>query len=397
MRVSVIMANYRGAEHLSAAIASVLRQTHADLELIVSDDASPDGSTAIVRKAMAADPRVRLIEAKANAGPSAARNRALDAATGDWVAMVDSDDLLHPERLQRLLAAAVRLGADAIADDMVLFGETVDAGGRTLLQPLQLCAPMTVTPGLYLESSGEDASVPALGYLKPMLRRRLIGARRYDESLRIGEDYDFVLGFLLTGARYLVVPDPMYLYRRHSGSISHRLSEAAVSAMLAAHDRIAATAGGAEAALLAKRRSGLKDLLSYERLVNAIRGWHLAQAAGLLMRRPGLARRLGRSLAEHLSRHVALDVRKTPAEVRLGIGAMRSATGGLSVGCLAVPEPGGSWSEPPADLAAKLSRLSGQHHLRCVAEDPAGAWAAGLLPWVQMEPSAAGSSGPVRP
>jgi succinoglycan biosynthesis protein ExoO len=397
MRVSVIMANYRGAEHLSAAIASVLRQTHADLELIVSDDASPDGSTAIVRKAMAADPRVRLIEAKANAGPSAARNRALDAATGDWVAMVDSDDLLHPERLQRLLAAAVRLGADAIADDMVLFGETVDAGGRTLLQPLQLCAPMTVTPGLYLESSGEDASVPALGYLKPMLRRRLIGARRYDESLRIGEDYDFVLGFLLTGARYLVVPDPMYLYRRHSGSISHRLSEAAVSAMLAAHDRIAATAGGAEAALLAKRRSGLKDLLSYERLVNAIRGWHLAQAAGLLMRRPGLARRLGRSLAEHLSRHVALDVRKTPAEVRLGIGAMRSATGGLSVGCLAVPEPGGSWSEPPADLAAKLSRLSGQHHLRCVAEDPAGAWAAGLLPWVQMEPSAAGSSDAVKP
>jgi succinoglycan biosynthesis protein ExoO len=390
MKVSVIMANYRGAAHLSAAIASVLRQTHADLELIVSDDASPDESAAIVREVMAADRRVRLIEAKANAGPSAARNRALDAATGDWVAMVDSDDLLHPERIERLLTAAVRLGADIIADDMVLFGDTVEASGRTLLQPLQLCAPMAVTSGLYLEASGEDASVPALGYLKPMIRRRLIGARRYDERLRIGEDYDFVLRLLLTGARFLVLPDPMYLYRRHSGSISHRLSEAAVSAMLAAHDRVAATAGEAELGLLARRRSGLEALLRYERLVSAIRGRQAAKAAGLLLRRPGLALNLGRSVAERLNRHTTPAVRKTGAEVRLGIGLGRGATGHLSVPCLAVPEAGGTWSEPPAALAAELSRLSAQHHLRCIAEDAAGTWAVGLLPSARTETAPAG-------
>lgn len=394
MKVSVIMANYRGAEHLSAAITAVLRQTHADLELIVSDDASPDQSVALVRKAMAADPRVRLIEAKVNAGPSAARNRALDAATGDWVAMVDSDDLLHPERIQRLMTAADRLGADIIADDMVLFGDTAEACGRTLLQPLDLRAPLTVTPGLYLDASGEDARTPPLGYLKPMIRRQLIEARRYDERLRIGEDYDFVLGLLLSGACFLVVPDPMYLYRRHSGSISHRLSEPAVAAMLAAHDRVAATAGTAEPALLAKRRRGLEPLLSYERLVNAIRDRDVAKAAFLLMRQPGLVRRLGRSLAERLSRHAAPDVQKTPAEVRLGIGP-RSVAAGLAVDCLAVPEPGGTWSEPPAILAAKLSRLSGQHHLRVVVEDAAGAWAAGLVPPCQPEPADAGLAGPV--
>jgi succinoglycan biosynthesis protein ExoO len=396
MKVSVIMANYRGAEHLSAAIASVLRQTHADLELIVSDDASPDESVAVVREAMAADARVRLIEASANAGPSAARNRALDAATGDWVAMVDSDDLLHPERIERLLTAAVRLGADIIADDMVLFGETVEASGRTLLQPLAMRAPMTVTTGLYLEASGEDARVPALGYLKPMIRRRLIGARRYDESLRIGEDYDFVLGLLLAGARFLVLPDPMYLYRRHSGSISHRLSEAAVSAMLVAHDRVAATAGEAELALLARRRSGLEAQLRYERLANAIRAGRAVAAAGLLLHHPGLVLPMGRSVVERLTRHATRAARKTTAEVRLGIGLARSPAGELSVPCLAVPEPGGTWSEPPAALAAELSRLSAQHHLGSVAEDAAGRWAAGLLPSVETQPAAAALSGPTR-
>jgi succinoglycan biosynthesis protein ExoO len=378
MKVSVIMANYRGAEHLAAAIGSVLRQSHADLELIVSDDASPDRSCAIVRAAMAADPRVKLIEAKANAGPSAARNRALDQATGDWVAVVDSDDLMHPERLERLLKAAIRLGADIIADDLVFFGETVEACGRTLLQPLDLCAPLVVTPDLYLRASGEDDRIPPLGYLKPMLRRTLVGARRYDEGLRIGEDYDFVLGLLLAGARFQVLPDPMYLYRRHGGSISHRLSEAAVSAMLVAHDRVAKTAGEAERALLSQRRSGLEALLRYERLVSAIRGGHGLEAAGLLLRRPGLALQLGRSVVERLSRHATPVRQRTPAELRLGISPR--AGGGLSLPCLTVPAPGGAWPKPPAPLAAELSRLSARHHLRCVAEDAAGAWAMGLVP-----------------
>jgi succinoglycan biosynthesis protein ExoO len=238
--------------------------------------------------------------------------------------------------------------------------------------------------------------VPALGYLKPMIRRRLIGARRYDESLRIGEDYDFVLGLLLAGARFLVLPDPMYLYRRHSGSISHRLSEAAVSAMLVAHDRVAATAGEAELALLARRRSGLEAQLRYERLASAIRAGRAVAAAGLLLHHPGLVLPMGRSVVERLTRHATRAARKTTAEVRLGIGLARSPAGELSVPCLAVPEPGGTWSEPPAALAAELSRLSAQHHLGSVAEDAAGRWAAGLLPSVETQPAAAALSGPTR-
>jgi succinoglycan biosynthesis protein ExoO len=380
MKVSVIMANYRGAKHLFAAINAVLRQSHADLELIVADDASPDDSAAIVRQAIANDSRVRLIEAAANSGPSATRNRALDAASGDWIAIVDSDDLLHPERLQRLLAAANRMDLDIIADDLVFFGETVEASGRTLLQPLGLCAPLTITPDLFLDASGEGRKMPALGYLKPLIRRSLIGTHRYDQTLRIGEDYDFILRLLLSGARFAVLPDPMYLYRRHGASISHRLTKGAADAMLAAHDRVAAHAGVTERVSMAQRRRGLVHLVRYETWIALIRDGRHAAALTFLLRYPGLVRPAGRSVCERLARTTAPTIQKPPADLRLGLRCHQQYDGMLSVACLAVPQPGDAWSAPPCEMAAALSQLQARYQLTCMADDAAGAWAAGLLP-----------------
>lgn len=379
MKVSVIMANFRGARHLAAALSSVLRQSHADLELIVSDDASPDDSLAVVRAVMARDKRVCLIEAARNAGPASARNRAIDMASGEWVAIVDSDDLMHPQRLERLLAAAERLGVDMIADDPLFFGPTPEASGTTLLLPLGLRAPMTVSPSLFLQASGEDRDLPALGYLKPMIRKSRLGGLRYDEDLRIGEDFDLVLRLLLSGLRYAVVPDPMYLYRRHGGSISHRLSEAAVAAMTAAHDRVAVGAAVEFTPLLDKRRRGLVNLGRYEKLVAAIRARHLMRAAGEVIRHPPLVLNLGRSLAEHLSRKAKVDLRKKVATIRLGQGASHGEADTLALSCPGVPVPGQEWAEPPARMAATLSGLWAHYELSSIALDDAGAWAAALL------------------
>ena len=119
--VSVIMANYNGAAHLPQALNSVLGQTVRDVEVIVADDASPDRSGDIVSQFMQGDRRVSLIESAENRGPGAARNDALRAARGEWVAIVDSDDIIHPERFEILLSAARSHGADAIADDLLFF------------------------------------------------------------------------------------------------------------------------------------------------------------------------------------------------------------------------------------------------------------------------------------
>ncbi|AZL58136.1 glycosyltransferase family 2 protein [Tabrizicola piscis] len=377
------MANYRGARHLSAAMASVLRQTYADLELIVSDDASPDGSSAVVRAAMATDDRVRLIETAQNAGPAAARNRALDLASGEWVAIVDSDDLLHPQRLERLLRAADRLEADIIADDLMFFGTSPAACGTTLLLPLDLRGALAVSPDMFLQASGEDRTMPALGYLKPMIRRSRMDAARYDESLRIGEDFDLVLRLLLSGLRYVALPDPMYLYRRHGASISHRLSVPAVDAMLAAHDRMAPLAEPALRQALEERRRGLVALKRYEQLVEAIRNRDPGRAAAALLLHPGLVMNLGRSLSERFSRRAETPPQRQPAGLRLGADAPFSDTQPLSLPCPAVPVPGEAWQTPPARMAAALSRLSALHDLSPVVLDDAGAWAADLLAALQ--------------
>jgi succinoglycan biosynthesis protein ExoO len=95
--VSVIMANYNGAAHLAEAITSVQRQSLWDLKIIVSDDASTDDSVRVVVGLAAEDHRIRIVRSDRNGGPAAAHNRALAVARGEWIAIMDSDDLMHPD------------------------------------------------------------------------------------------------------------------------------------------------------------------------------------------------------------------------------------------------------------------------------------------------------------
>ena len=119
--ISVIMANYNGAAYIADAVSSVRKQTLTNFEIIISDDASSDRSVDIVSGLAANDARIRLLRSDRNRGPAAARNRALEVARGEWIAIVDSDDFIHPTRLETLINFAVRDGADIVADDLIIF------------------------------------------------------------------------------------------------------------------------------------------------------------------------------------------------------------------------------------------------------------------------------------
>jgi GT2 family glycosyltransferase len=209
--VSVVMAFHNGAAFLGDAIASVLAQTHRDLELLLCDDGSTDGAPAIATAWQARDARIRVLRSEVPAGPGAARNRGLDAARGAWIAVVDADDLLHPDRIAGLLRAAAAQRADVVADDLVRFG----AEGGTLLSPLGIGAPWLPDATALLRAEGGTPPVP-VGYLKPLIRRGTLGTLRYREDLPIGEDFDLLLRLSLKGARIAVLPEPWYLYRRHA-------------------------------------------------------------------------------------------------------------------------------------------------------------------------------------
>ena len=101
-QVSVVIPTYNRAHILGRAIDSVLQQTHRDLELIIVDDGSSDGTAALVRGIE--DPRVRYVHQQ-NRGVSAARNRGIAEARAEWLAFLDSDDEWLPQKLERQFSA----------------------------------------------------------------------------------------------------------------------------------------------------------------------------------------------------------------------------------------------------------------------------------------------------
>lgn len=109
--VSVIIPTYNAAPLTEAAVQSVLAQTFQDFEIIVVDDASPDGSGARLEALTAVDARVRVFRQEQNGGPGPARNRGIREARGRYLAFLDGDDLWEPEKLERQLAFMAERGA----------------------------------------------------------------------------------------------------------------------------------------------------------------------------------------------------------------------------------------------------------------------------------------------
>ena len=141
--ITVIIANFNGGRFLPSAIESVQNQTLTDLELIICDDASTDNSVQIISGYASADPRIKLLRTALNAGPACARNRALEIATGSWIAIMDSDDIMHPARLKTLVANATRDEASIAADDLVVFYQDGAKSSHGLLSGIHVHEPFS--------------------------------------------------------------------------------------------------------------------------------------------------------------------------------------------------------------------------------------------------------------
>ncbi|WP_137126164.1 glycosyltransferase [Roseomonas sp. HF4] len=266
--VSVIVANFNGERHLVDALRSILAQSLACIEVLFVDDASSDGSVAIAEAFARTDTRLLILRLPSNVGPAAARNRALAMAQGRWIAVVDSDDIIHPDRLRRLVAAAEAADADIVADDLLVFDDDHRTRPRRMLRGGLAAAPSWIDARQYLRANRLFARAAPLGYLKPLIRREVLNAWRirYAEGLHIAEDFDLVLRLLVRGARFRLVPELLYFYRRHSGSISHRLSPAALHAMAGADERFRGWAG---ADAVAPLRAALDARLASIRIAGA--------------------------------------------------------------------------------------------------------------------------------
>ena len=172
-RVSILMTIYNPGRFLAPAVESLLRQTMPDFELIAVENGSRDGSRDVIRR-YTTDPRIRLIEKDDNIGRVAALNLALRDARADYVAILDADDVTHPERLAdeaRVLDAepdVVTVGSHARlidAEDRVIGAHTPQTTPEALLDALAYSNPFPHSSVMYrrraaIECGGYDPRYP---------------------------------------------------------------------------------------------------------------------------------------------------------------------------------------------------------------------------------------------
>ena len=117
--VSIVMPSYNTARYIGNSIESVLAQTYTDWELIIVDDCSTDDTDEVIKKYLE-DPRIRYLKNECNSGAAVSRNYALREATGRWIAFLDSDDLWHPEKLERQINFMLETGHRFTYTDYVI-------------------------------------------------------------------------------------------------------------------------------------------------------------------------------------------------------------------------------------------------------------------------------------
>mgnify|MGYP001040700216 CR=1 FL=1 len=218
--VTVIIPVYKVERYLDACVESVVRQSYADLEILLVDDGSPDRCPALCDAWAEKDPRIKVIH-RENGGLSAARNSGIDAAKGEFLLFVDSDDLLEPDAVRRAVDAQRQQDAD-----LVIFNLTyVDEANRPLPQPdfSGFTDEILDEDGVWQRcfSLAETRIYYVVAWNK-LYRRQMVDGVRFPTSKKI--DDEFFTYRVLGNANTLIHSTKVcYAYRQQSESVMHSM------------------------------------------------------------------------------------------------------------------------------------------------------------------------------
>jgi glycosyltransferase involved in cell wall biosynthesis len=212
-KVSIIIPAYNQAQYLPQTIESALDQTHADLEVVVIDDGSPD-QTAEVCAQFRDRPNFKYVR-QANAGLPGARNRGILESTGDYLCFLDADDAYRPEKIAR---QAALLDADPAVAWVYCDITMIDERGQPATNSFLVADSQR-------ELSGDlFGSLLLSGYFPPhtvMIRRTVLDQTGpFDRELGGNADYELWLRVAGAGFRGIFIPEQLAIYRVHSNSMS---------------------------------------------------------------------------------------------------------------------------------------------------------------------------------
>ncbi len=221
-KISVIVPVYNKKEYLDECIGSILGQTYQNIELLLVDDASTDGSGEICDRYAQRDARVHVIH-RTNGGPTAACVTGMECAQGDYYMFVDSDDYVDRFMLEKMTGQLAGKPGEIVCCDHI-----VEKRKRTLL------VTALIKPGIYegekLEREVKERLIGNEQRLLPMSRCMKLCERSvfegndkyYDMSIRMGDDFHLIYPALLNSRRIVVMEQAaFYHYRYVEDSIVH--------------------------------------------------------------------------------------------------------------------------------------------------------------------------------
>jgi len=230
-QISVVVPFHDNEDLLGDCLRSIARQTHADLEVIMVDDGSADGSAQIAQRRAAADPRFKLITVP-NGGPGYARNRGIERATGEFLAFVDADDMLPSHACEIMLHTLQESGSDFVSggvDRIGPLGVTPSGMHAQAIKARRIGTHISRSPELFW-----DVSV-----WNKMFRRSFWDASGISfPEVRAWEDLQAMTRAHVLAKAVDVIPDTIYYWReRGKGALSITQSRTSIGNL---RDRITA-------------------------------------------------------------------------------------------------------------------------------------------------------------
>ncbi len=273
---SVVIPTHQSRDLVVGAIRSVLAQTDADFEIVIIDNGSTDGTDAAVSAIK--DVRIEYRWQEDSGLPADSRNKAVEAAAGEWIAFLDADDTWRPTKLSRVRAALeADPGLDGVCHDVDVVGpDGARTGQRAYRLDSRPAWEQLFYRGNFLTTSAMTVRASAL--------RAAGGFDTRSDYLTV-EDYDLWLRLAETGSRFAIVPETLGEYLVHPGGASNRLVRHydALMRVFDEHAMRAAKRGQLDvsAALARRRRSRFAEIR------DLVRRTSLGDALHVLVALPG--------------------------------------------------------------------------------------------------------------
>ncbi len=214
-QVTFILPVYNAEKYLSFCLDSILNQSFHNLEIICVNDCSEDTSASILSDYVRRDSRITTINCSKNIGPGAARNIGLDAADGEFVRMVDSDDFIPPYSTEHLLKAAKQFNSDFVRGGVWYCDSTGKKVEKNSLSPKKKVERAAMDHRMIDYFPHHWAFLYRTGALRA-------SGVRYDEAMRNGQDAAFMIDLAPHMSKVSLVPEGVYNYRVNSGSVMRK-------------------------------------------------------------------------------------------------------------------------------------------------------------------------------